>query len=404
MALSGYTPTRMVSPGQRRAITSGGPTYDPYAYERARLEREMALEPSRAANAERKREYDESLALQKEQMEKSGNASQVSGITNLAGTGLSGYMLYKYLNKGTPGAAPGAVAGVGETAGTLGTTGTGTLNASESLYGAGGLSGGTAAGVTGASAAPTYGTILTPGAAATPAAGVFTGSATPFVESAALAPEAATGAAGTAEAVGAGGGLTAGAAMAPYLIPGAAGAVVPSLVDMLHKDSMENLGHLLTGGLVGDEQAAKSIGSTATGAGIGFAIGGPVGGLVGAGAGFISSMLGGCIIVTACTSRDSEEVNITRAYRDTYMTPEQLRGYYVLAEPTVFVMEKHPAFKKFVKKYLVDRIIEYCAWKTGKTEDKPSWKATVTMKAFMGLCGFMGIKVPRYTRINGEVF
>jgi len=70
----------------------------------------------------------------------------------------------------------------------------------------------------------------------------------------------------------------------------------------------------------------------------------------------------GCIIVTACTSPDSEEVNITRAYRDKFLDPVTLRGYYMIADKIVPLMKKWPWFKKLIKKVLVDNLIEYGRW------------------------------------------
>ncbi len=124
--------------------------------------------------------------------------------------------------------------------------------------------------------------------------------------SAALATEsaAATGATGaTSGAVGstmtagapvtaeAGTGLSATGALA-YAAPAAAGYAAPKLVDAIHKDSMENIGHNLSLGLVRDEKSSKAFGSAATGAaagaaigsivpGVGTAVGAVVGGIVG---------------------------------------------------------------------------------------------------------------------------
>jgi hypothetical protein len=76
----------------------------------------------------------------------------------------------------------------------------------------------------------------------------------------------------------------------------------------------------------------------------------------------------GCIIVTTATHPDSEEVNITRAYRDKFLDKETLRGYYIIAEKVVPLMQKYRWFKKLVKKVLVDNLIEYGRYALEKAE------------------------------------
>jgi hypothetical protein len=143
------------------------------------------------------------------------------------------------------------------------------------------------------------------------------GSAAPgaFAVDASLAPGAAA-SSGTAG--------TTGAIAASYALPALAAYAAPKLIDAIHEDSMENLGHNLSLRLVRDEQTAKTVGSSATGAAAGALTGAAIGawgGPIGAGTGAVigaiaGAVSGGCIIVTCCTHRDSPEVQITRAYRD----------------------------------------------------------------------------------------
>lgn len=113
---------------------------------------------------------------------------------------------------------------------------------------------------------------------------------------------------------------------------------------------------------------------------------------------------GGCIIVTACTNRYSPEVNITREYRDKYLTQEQLVGYYWMADAIVPLIENSPSLGKFVKKHLVDHLIAYGKYKLGKTEKKPSIIDTIVSKTFLAKCSLIGTMVGSYTRKNGEIF
>lgn len=196
----------------------------------------------------------------------------------------------------------------------------------------------------------------------------------------------------------------------PIMLPAAAGLAAPKLVDAIHKDSMENLGHNLTFGLVNDEGTAKAVGSTATGALAGALAGaaatswsGP-GALVGAAVGGIGGLLSSaCIIITACTDAHSPEVEIAREYRDKFLNKEQLRGYYKLAEKIVPRIETNSRVKNFIKKYLVLPLIEYGSYKLGKTENA-GLKARLISICFLGLIQFIGMTCKSYTRQNGEVY
>lgn len=110
-----------------------------------------------------------------------------------------------------------------------------------------------------------------------------------------------------------------------------------------------------------------------------------------------------CIIVTACTNRNSEEVDITRQYRDRYLDQDQLRGYYWLAEKIVPKLNSEKRIK-FCKKHLVDKLVEYGSYKLGITEVKPSIKSTIVSKVFLGTIKSIGYMLPQYIRLNGEVY
>lgn len=109
----------------------------------------------------------------------------------------------------------------------------------------------------------------------------------------------------------------------------------------------------------------------------------------------------GCIIVTACTSPDSEEVNISREYRDKFLTPEQLRGYYMIAEKMVPWIQRFPPVKWLVKRLLVDNLIAYGRYALDKGPYPGPLAHTVT-KQFLRLCGFVGSRRRHFVRCNGE--
>lgn len=113
---------------------------------------------------------------------------------------------------------------------------------------------------------------------------------------------------------------------------------------------------------------------------------------------------GGCVIVTACTDRHAPEVEIAREYRDKYLSPDQLRGYYMIAEKVVPRIERSNRLKKFVKRILVDNLIEYGRFALGKTTKKPGAASRIITKTFLALCEATGRTRKTFTRSNGEVF
>ena len=109
----------------------------------------------------------------------------------------------------------------------------------------------------------------------------------------------------------------------PYFVPGVAG------------------GLRAIGGLVSGERPERALArgagtaaGTYAGAQIGTAIAPGVGTVIGSIIGSVVTDLVGdsCIIVTAIHGRDSEQVDIARRFRDTFLDSPTLRGYYFLAE------------------------------------------------------------------------
>ena len=165
------------------------------------------------------------------------------------------------------------------------------------------------------------------------------------------------------------------------------------------------------GGLIGQELGGKTgatFGSTigggiAAGAAIGGLPGAVIGGVIGAAVGGIEEIFG-CIIITACTNRNSYEVNICRQYRDKYMTMEHLRGYYALAEQIVPYLKEHEKARRWTKKHLVDHLVDYIEYRLGFKETRPTIVSYIVFKGFMGLCKTIGLILPQFVRANGEVY
>jgi len=109
-----------------------------------------------------------------------------------------------------------------------------------------------------------------------------------------------------------------------------------------------------------------------------------------------------CIIITAATSPYSYEVNLARVFRDEFLGPITLRGYYMIADKVVPLMRKSALFKKIVKKHLIDHLIKYGEWVFGMSKRQPHKSTTIT-KNFLKLCRFFGSFKSFYIRSNGEI-
>jgi len=385
--------------GQRRALGRRYATDPAYLLELERLNQEYSLIPSREARALQARGMDiqqgqfaQNLAYNREQAElnrmdaeearkQQATAGMIGTAVNLATT--AGILRAATMTKGEPFfgnlfGAKEAATGIGSTAPSTVTAGATTVTPAAVDAAASGL------GAAGAGAGAVEG--MAAGEIAAMNAGI---------------PTAATGGTGATAGWGA-----AGAGMSAYLGPAAAGYAAPKLLDAVYKEGTRKLGqNLLFGG--GGEREQKMVGGAAAGAatgaaigsivpGVGTVIGGVIGGVVGA-------IGGSCIIVTACTSPDSEEVDITREYRDKFLSPEQLRGYYMIAEKIVPAICKWRIVKRIAKRLLVDNLIAY-GRHVLRNGPVPSWTAKLVTRGFLWLCKKIGQRRESFTRCNGEVF
>lgn len=337
------------------------------------IDAELSQEANKA-NASRGLDIQQGqLDLNREKAKNEASAAKYSGVGQLATTGMGLYGLGKEagLWGGASATTPGAT--------TTGMTG---LSASGSVGGIG-------------ATAPT---IAGGGAQAqltTPAISTLANGTT--------AAEGTIGTGATASGTGTGiGGLGLGAGLGAVGLAGAAGGMLGSKLsenDLVQKTTPW-----------GGEKTERMAGSVGVGMGAGALVGsqiGSIGGPWGAGigavvGGIVGAVGGGCIIVTACHGKDSEEVNITREYRDTFMNKDQIRGYYMIAESIVPSMEKSEELTKLIKVGLVDKLIEYGKFHLGYSIDL-SKEAAEIADAFLDLCNVTGQSVGEFTRANGEV-
>ncbi|HSW64876.1 MAG TPA: hypothetical protein VLH56_16430 [Dissulfurispiraceae bacterium] len=100
-----------------------------------------------------------------------------------------------------------------------------------------------------------------------------------------------------------------------------------------------------------------------------------------------------CIIVSACTSRDSYEVNVARQFRDKHMDEVTLTGYYALCVFVVPFINKSPMFRRIVKRVIVDRLVDYGEWRMGMRPEMRYGTSRFVKRAFLGLCRHVGYGV-----------
>jgi hypothetical protein len=373
------------------------------------LRQKYALIPGQESRALQERslginesQYARSMAYNEEQAELNRAASSKSGMVNTVGTlGGTAAMMYYFkpppVPPPVPPAAPVAGTAAGGAATGMGVSGAGMTQLS--AYGAGGAG----------AASGTMGSSVGAGASSGMAGQAFTVKPALMMGEGAGIGAAGTGAATTATAgtapVAAGsttGGTAAGASGLAYAAPAAGGFVAGNVLGEWTGDRLVPFGGTREKRAIGGALAGAAAGA-ATGAAL-TSWSGP-GAVVGAVIGAVAGAVGGsCIIITACTDKDSPEVEIAREYRDKYMTEEQLRGYYMIAEKIVPVIGKYGSVKRFTYKHLVKNLIEYGKHKLGKTELPPSQKSVFITRTFLGMCGLLGMTKRQFVRCNGEVY
>uniref|UniRef100_A0A6M3ITQ1 Uncharacterized protein n=1 Tax=viral metagenome TaxID=1070528 RepID=A0A6M3ITQ1_9ZZZZ len=375
-----------ISYGTRKALGRKYAIDPALMLESQRLESEYALAPGREARAIQAAQFETSMAFNREQaalnrqtQEEQIAAQERGGMVGTIGnTALTAGMIRAMTMKpgtsfwtgaplSTTIGAPSAAYTAGMGAGTVG-TGTATI-------------GGTAPFAT--AVGPKF--VVNPALMGAGEAGA-TGAGTVGASTAGAAPAATPG-------------------MGAYAGPAAAVAAIELGHQYVTKPLAQKAADALPGGRKEWGTVEKMGTRAAQGAVIGSAIAPGPGTVIGAGFGAAVGLAESvCIIVSACTDRNSIEVDITRQYRDKYLDADQLRGYYCLAEKIVPCLERNENLRKNVKKWLVDRLIDYGEYRLGLKEKRPRILSYLISKAFLGTIKTIGMMLPYYVRINGEIF
>lgn len=158
-----------------------------------------------------------------------------------------------------------------------------------------------------------------------------------------------------------------------------------------------------------DEEAQAADTSTVVGAGAGYLLGptllfgvNPILGAIAGG--LLGRIFKKCIIITACEGPESYEVEVSRIYRDKFMTIYELIGYYRFAHFIAFFIERHRGFKRVIKNQLVDRLVDYAEWlfRLKPEMERPFLSKWVT-RGFLKFCRVVGKlmgKFGKYTNKN----
>jgi len=151
-----------------------------------------------------------------------------------------------------------------------------------------------------------------------------------------------------------------------------------------------------------DRRAAEKstrIKSMIGGATAGATVGGVPGAIFGGAAGLILGGGGKCIIITTCTSKDSYNVEISRQFRDKYMSNYQLGGYYALAEAFVPLIKRFTFLRLITKRFLVDRLVDYGEIILGYKDRYKYRSSYLVTKSFLGFCRIIGTRIDVNTYI-----
>ena len=141
----------------------------------------------------------------------------------------------------------------------------------------------------------------------------------------------------------------------------------------------------------GSASAAAGAAAGATSGAAATAWSGPgmiVGAIVGAAIGMLSKK--GCIIISACTDPYSYEVNLAREFRDRYMGPETLTGYYAIAPIVAAAINKYRIVRWFIYHGLVRHLVDFGEWVFERKPQTTRPLSKTISKAFLKLCGFIG--------------
>lgn len=150
-----------------------------------------------------------------------------------------------------------------------------------------------------------------------------------------------------------------------------------------------------TGAYVGS-YVGSAVGSavgTASGAAAGAAAGGSYAGLYGAVIGAVIGYFVDCVIITACTDPYSYEVNLARKFRDRFMGPETLTGYYVISAVIAPLIRKFKVVRWLAYRILVTRLVDYGEWVFERKEKTTRPLSKAISKAFLDLCGKIGRRI-----------
>ena len=97
-----------------------------------------------------------------------------------------------------------------------------------------------------------------------------------------------------------------------------------------------------------------------------------------------------CIIITACTYRNSYEVNISRIYRDFFIGPITLDGYYALANVITPLMHRFNSVKSILRRYLVDRLVDHAELVLFDKHNRRYLSSRPIAQGFIYLCYAIG--------------
>ncbi len=189
---------------------------------------------------------------------------------------------------------------------------------------------------------------------------------------------------------GTGGGATATTPLSTYTGVASTGYLAPKLLNAVHKDSTENLGHNLSLGLIKNESGARTVGHIGTGAAAGAAAGTYIFPGVGTAAGAVLGAIGGaisdsCIIISYIYGKESKEAQIARRFCARHMEINTLLGYYQVADVLVKLVRKYLILRPLLVSLVAEPLLKGMLYKLGK---RPETNKLLLLygRAFLGIC------------------
>jgi hypothetical protein len=106
---------------------------------------------------------------------------------------------------------------------------------------------------------------------------------------------------------------------------------------------------------------------------------------------------------SAAFGNESLEVAIARRWRDTQLTRQQLRAYYVAYAPIAARMDRDPAYRRQIRQTLIEPLIRYGAHQMKVAYQPMQPTDQQVAESFLARLRLLGKGMGPVRRQNGEI-